>query len=169
MDIPSDDTSLGAGDVFEVRVYGGDDFPTAYRVARDGTIDFPLIGRLEVAGLEPTGVADLIATRLREAEFFVDPQVSVMVTENNSKRVMVMGAVVSSGTFPMRSGLSAVEAISLAGGFTPLASRNSTVVTRRVNGEVRRFRVPIQDITRGEREDFLLRPGDIVYVPERLF
>ena len=166
---PDEDTTLGAGDIFDVRVYGEEDLSSKYRVAQDGTIDFPLIGRLEVSGREPTEVADLLAEQLRERDILRSPQVSVLVEEYNSKRISVMGAVARSGTFPMRSGMTVVQAISLAGGFTPLASRNSTVITRRVSGELRRFQVDVDDVTRGEAEDVLLRAGDIVYVPERLF
>jgi len=164
-----DDTTLGPGDTFDVRVYGEDDLSTTFRVAQDGTIDFPLVGRVEVGGREPTEVADLISARLREDEILQNPHVSVMVRESESRVVSVMGAVASSGTFPMRSGLTVVQAISLAGGFTPLANRNDTVVTRRVNGELKRYQVPVDDISRGRSEDILLRSGDIVFVPERVF
>lgn len=164
-----DDTTLNPGDTFDVRVYGEDDLSATYRVAQDGSIDFPLIGRIAVAGSEPTEVADLIARQLRDGEFLREPHVSVLVKESESRVVSVMGAVASSGTHPMRSGLTVVQAISLAGGFTPLANRNGTVVTRRVNGELKRYNVPVDDISRGRAEDFLLRSGDIVFVPERLF
>lgn len=164
-----DDTTLNPGDTFDVRVYGEEDLSATYRVAQDGTIDFPLIGRIAVEGNEPTEIADLIATRLHDGGFLVEPHVSVLVKESESRVVSVMGAVAQSGTFPMRSGLSVVQAISLAGGFTPLANRNDTVVTRRVNGELKRYNIRVDDISRGRAEDFLLRSGDIVFVPERLF
>jgi len=164
-----DDTTLGPSDVFDVRVHGEEDLSSTYRVAQDGTIDFPFIGRIDVEGLEPTEVADLVATRLREGDFLRSPQVSVRVQEYNSKRISVMGAVVRPGTFPLTTGITVVQAISLAGGFTPLASRDDTVVSRRVEGELRRFRVAVDDVTRGEQEDILLRAGDIIYVPERIF
>jgi protein involved in polysaccharide export with SLBB domain len=167
--VEPDDTTLGAGDVFAVRVYGEEDLTNQYRVSQDGTIDFPLVGRIEVAGREPTEVADLIAARLRSGEVLVSPQVSVSVEEYNSKRFSVMGAVAQPGTFPMSTGLTVVQAISLAGGFTPLASRNSVVVTRRVDDELRRYQVKVEDVTRGEADDVVLRAGDIVYVPERMF
>lgn len=167
--IPTDDTTLGPGDVFIVRVYGEDDLSASYRIAPDGTVDFPLVGRLAVKGKEPTEVADLIAHELHRGQILVAPQVSVVVEEYNSKRFSVMGAVAQPGTFPMSNGLTVVQAISLAGGFTPLASRNSVVVTRRRNGELRRYEVAVDRMTRGEVDDFPVTAGDIVYVPERLF
>jgi len=164
-----EDTTLGVGDVFDVRVYGEEELSDEYRVAQDGTIDFPLVGRVEVIALEPPQVADRIAERLSAGEFLRNPQVSVMVSEYNSKRVSVIGAVERAGTFPMQPGLTIVNAISLAGGFSPLASRGEVVVTRRTDGEVNRYTISIDDITRGNAHDFALQPADIVFVPERIF
>ena len=64
--------------------------------------------------------------------------------------------------------MTAVQAISLAGGLTPLASAGDTVAARREGQQIRRLRVPAGDIGEGHAEDFPLRPGDIVYVPERV-
>jgi polysaccharide export outer membrane protein len=165
----SQDTTLGAGDVFDVRVYGETALSGTYRVGPDGTIDFPFIGRVDVEGLEPMSVADLIATRLREGEYLREPQVSIFVKEYNSKRISVMGAVSHAGNFPMVTGLTVVQAIGLAGGFSALANRNETVVSRPGPEGIQRYRVPVDDVTRGRAQDFPLRAGDIVYVPERLF
>lgn len=167
--IEPEDTSVGAGDVFDVRVYGEADLSGSYRVAQDGSIDFPFIGRVLVAGLETTTIADLLSARLREGRYMVAPQVSVFVRENNSKRISVMGAVARPGTFPVYSGLTVVQAISLAGGFTSIASRDDTVVTRRTPQGLQRFAISVDAVTQGEQDDFPLRPGDIIYVPERVF
>lgn len=164
-----EDTTLGASDVFDIRVFGEEDLSGTYRVAQDGTIDFPLIGRVEVAGLEPTDVADLIEERLRVAQYMRDPQVSIFVQEYNSKRISVLGAVREPGSFPMQSGLTVVQAISLAGGFTALANRDGTTVARRVNGQIQRIPVHVDRITSGQEEDVVIRAQDIIYVPERIF
>lgn len=164
-----DDTTLGAGDVFAVRVFGEDTLSNSYRVAQDGSIDFPLIGRVSVGGLEPTEIADVLAERLRAEEILVEPQVSVLVEEYTSKRISVMGAVSETGTFPMTAGFTVVQAISAAGGFTALANRNATVLTRRVDGELRRYRISVDSISHGEAQDVPLRAGDLIFVPERAF
>jgi len=163
-----DDTTLGVGDVLDVRVYGEEELTGTYRVAQDGSIDFPFIGRVAVAGLEPPTIADTIKDRLAHG-YLRDPQVSIFVREYNSKRVSVVGAVAHPGNFPMTTGLTVVQAISLAGGFTSIASRDDTVVTRRVGGRLRRFPVHAEDVTEGNEDDFPLQAGDIIYVPERLF
>lgn len=165
-----EDTTLGTGDVFEVRVYGEEDLSADYRVDQHGTIDFPLVGQVEVLGLEPGAVAALISTRLREGGFLISPHVAVVVREYNSKRVSVLGAVRTPGTYPLRSGMGAVEAIGLAGGFTALANRDGTVITRRGEGDsMRRISAPVDRITNGTEMDVPLRNGDIITVPERIF
>jgi protein involved in polysaccharide export with SLBB domain len=162
-------TTLGTGDVFEVRVFGEPDLSQRYRVAPDGTIDFPLIGRVEARGLQPSDLDDHITTRLREGNFLVDPQVSVFVEEYNSRRVSILGAVESSGTFPITPGMTLIEAVSQAGGFTSLANRDGTVITRRVNGRLERIGVPVDAIMDGRVADVPLRAGDVIRVPERMF
>ncbi len=167
--VANEDTTLGEGDVFEVRVYGEEGLSGAFRVAQDGSIDYPFVGRVHVAGLEPTAVADLLREGLTSGQYLRNPQISVMVTQYNSKRVSVMGAVRNPGTFPLSPGLTVVQAVSLAGGFGPLADRNATVVTRSVDGSPRQFRIPVEDVARGRAADFPMRAGDIVFVPERVF
>lgn len=165
----SGSTGLGPGDIFAVRVYGETDLSDDYRVSEDGSIDFPLLGRVEVGGLESREAARLLERRLVEANVLVTPQVSILVREVNSRRVTVVGAVARAGTFPMQPDTTVVQAITLAGGFSPLASRNDTVVTRRDGEQLHRFRVRVDDVTRGRVPDFQLEPGDIVFVPQRAF
>jgi polysaccharide export outer membrane protein len=166
---PAEDTALGAGDEFEVRVFGEKDLTGTHQVAPDGTIQFPFLGTVSVSGKETTEVAKTIADGLSTGGYLKDPQVSVFLTKSNSKRISVLGAVAKPGTFPIVPGLSLVNAVSEAGGFTALASKDDTVVTRRVNGKLERYRVPVTKITRGDSSDFPLRAGDIVFVPERVF
>jgi polysaccharide export outer membrane protein len=166
---PIDDTTLGPGDVFEVHVFQEDDLSGTYRVARDGTIAFPLVGQIEVAGHEPPEVSEMLARALREGEYLTDPQVSILVKETHSKHINVVGAVARPGMFTWTSGMTVVQAISQAGGFTAIASRNDIIISRRVDGRLRRFRVAVGDITEGTAEDLPLQSGDIVFVEERVF
>ena len=165
----TDDTTLGPGDVFSVRVYGEEAMSGSHQVAPDGTINFPLLGAVQVNGLEPTAVADKIQNELRERDLMRNPHVSVYVEAYGSKRVSVMGAVANPGTFPLEPGMTVVQAISMAGGFSSLANRDGTVVTRRVGEEIVRYRVPVARVTKGQAEDIEVAAGDIIFVPERLF
>lgn len=165
----TDDTTLGPGDVFSVRVYGEEALTGSHQIAPDGTINFPLLGAVQVNGLEPTAVAKLIRTSLVERDLLRNPHVSVYVDEYASKRVSVVGAVANPGTFPLEPGMTVVQAISMAGGFSSLADRDATVVTRHNGDELVRYRVPVERVTKGQAADIAVAAGDIIFVPERLF
>ena len=165
----TDDTTLGPGDVFSVRVFGEEGLSGDHQVAPDGTINFPLLGAVDVGGLEPTEVATKIQNQLRDRDLLRSPHVSVYVEQYASKRVSVVGAVAKPGAFPLEPGMTVVQAISMAGGFSSLADRDGTVVTRRMGDETVRYRVPVERVTRGQAEDIEVAAGDIIFVPERLF
>ena len=165
----TDDTTLGPGDVFSVRVFGEDVLSGDHQVAPDGTINFPLLGAVDVGGLEPTEVAAKLQNELRERDLLRNPHVSVYVQEYASKRISVVGAVANPGAFPLEPGMTVVQAISMAGGFSSLANRDGTVVTRRIGDETVRYRVPVERVTRGQAKDIEVAAGDIIFVPERLF
>ena len=150
-------------------MYGQKDLSGKHRVAPDGSINFPFLGPVQAGGRDPQELAVAIAEGLKTGGFLADPQVTVFIEESNSKRVSVLGAVAKPGTFPLIAGMTVIQAVSQAGGFTPIANKDSTVVTRRVDGKLERYRIPITDITKGSEGDFALRPGDIVFVPERVF
>lgn len=169
--IPSDsaeDTALGPGDVFNVEVFGEKDLSGKFRVSAQGTIDYPFAGTVKVAGLTPPEVATLIRQKLASG-YLKDPSVSVFVESYNTKKISVFGQVQKPGTFNYMNNMSIIEAITLAGGFTPIASKNDISVTRVEHGKSRRFTVPVEEIGQGKSANYLLRPGDIVFVPERLF
>jgi protein involved in polysaccharide export with SLBB domain len=161
-------SSLGAGDVIEVRVYQEPELSGVYQVGPEGDVIFPLCKRVLVGGLPPNGAAEKLRDCLSQG-FMRDPQVSVLVKEYNSKKIFVFGEVQKPGTFTYEDGMSIVQAVTLAGGFTKTASRNSTSVTRRVRGQEVKMKVNVQDIALGKVSNFTLEPGDIVYVPESLF
>ncbi len=163
------DTALGPGDVFDVRVYGEDDLSGTYRVAADGSIDFPLVGAVKVGDLTPSQASESIRARLLEGQYLRDPQVSILVKESRSKRISVFGQVRQAGTFPYESQMTVIHAITLAGGFSSIADKNNTTITRVVQGRPVRIRVPVEDIGQGEASDVVLRAGDVVFVPERIF
>ena len=141
-----------------------------FKVAPNGTIDFPLVGTLEIEGKEPQEIADLIKTRLRDGKILKNPSVSVLVKEVNSKKIAVFGQVQKPGQFPMTEGMTIVQAISLAGGFTSLADRDRVTLNRRVSKDkVVRVVFSVAAITEGKMNDIPLQSGDTIYVEERAF
>jgi polysaccharide export outer membrane protein len=161
-------STLGPGDVFEVRVYQELELSGAYRVGPQGDIVFPLCGRVAVGGLTANAAADRLRACLADG-YIRNAQVSVIVKEYNSKKVFVFGEVQKPGTFVYEDGMTVIQAVTLAGGFTKTASQNSTSLTRQVDGQEVKIRVAVQDIALGKAPNLALKPGDIVFVPESLF
>jgi protein involved in polysaccharide export with SLBB domain len=161
-------STVGPNDVFEVRVYQEPELSGLYQVGPQGDIMFPLCKKVAVTGLTANGVAEKLRACLSEG-YLRNPQVTVLVKEFNSRKVFVFGEVQKPGTFAFEDGMSVVQALTLAGGFTKQAAQNSTSVTRLVNGQEVKMKINVQDIALGKAANFTLEPGDIVYVPESMF
>lgn len=166
--VPVPAQALGPNDVFEVRVVGEDELTGSYRVSSDGTIAFPFCGKVAVAGRTAPEISERLTICLSDG-YLKNPQVTVFIKEANSKKVFVLGEVQKPGTFPYEDGMSVIQAITLAGGFTKLAAKNSVLVTRTTDGQEQRVKLAVDDIGAGKKENFYLQPGDIVYVAESFF
>lgn len=153
------------GDRLEIKVFEEEDLTGEFQVQEDGTIDYPLIGRVEVAGKTQSEVQRRIQELLRDG-YLVDPQVHVNVVERQNLDVSVLGQVKEPGTFPYVDNLTLVQAISDAGGTTPVANPRKVRLTRRTAKGAQTFEINLREITAGRRDDIRLQAGDIVYVPE---
>ncbi len=162
------DDRLGIDDTFVVRVYGEPDLSGEYRVANDGTIDFPLAGRIVVKGLEVGELQKEIIKRLK-AGYLLNPQVTVMVNQWNSRKISVLGQVAHPGTVPYFPNMTIVDAIASAGGFTGVAAKNSVNLRRELTGKVEMRTFPVADIAEGRSPNVVILPGDVLVVEERLF
>lgn len=161
-----EDTTLGPGDIFAVRVFRQKDLSGTYNVSAEGTIAFPLIGTVAVAGKTPAQVEYILRERLSDG-YLVDPQISILVQEYRSKKVSVFGQVRQPGALAFVEGMSVVEAVARAGGFTDLARKNAVTVTRDIAGKKATYTVPVESIGKGKAKNFFVRPGDVVFVPRR--
>lgn len=166
---PKPDATLGPGDEFTVFVYDQKDLSGKYRVGQDGSINFPLLGWIKVAGKDQTEIAKLLQDELRGRKLIRSPHVSVLVTGMESKSITVVGSVQKPGSFPHTRGMTIVHAISLAGGFKSIADRNETILTRQAGGKVVRVKIAVERVTEGREDDVVLQVGDTIYVPERIF
>jgi protein involved in polysaccharide export with SLBB domain len=158
---------LGAGDTLEIRVFDEERFDGEYQVGEDGAIDFPMVGSLAVRGLDKDAVAHLIEEKLADG-YLNSPHVTVQVKQRGNREVSVLGQVNKAGSLDFRDGLTIVQAVSEAGGLTDFAAPKRVKLTRRTgNGdETITFEVSLSAIIEGRAEDLVLRPGDIVFVPE---
>ena len=166
---PVESTTIGAGDVFVLTIVGEDKLPKEFRVAPDGTVDLPYIHRVQVAGLEPQEIVDLVRKKLMEADILRDPSVAIDVKEYNSKRVVVLGQVQKPGSFPLTPGFTLIQAISQAGGFSAIANRDRINLTRKTAGQTRTIVLSVDAITDGTLPDIPLQAGDTIFVGERIF
>lgn len=167
---PVTSTTIGVGDLFNVQLVGERDLPTEFRVAPDGTIDYPYIGRVNVVGREPQEVVDLLRTKLIAGKVLSDPQMSLIVKEYVSKRVTVIGQVGKPGEIPWSAGLKLVGALSAVGWFTQMADSNHVVLTRAIppNKSITAI-ISVDAITDGAQADIPLQAGDTIKVESRVF
>ena len=161
---------LGAEDELEITVWGNKDLTRVTAVRPDGLISMPIIGDVQAAGLTADALAQRIADRLKQ--YIANPAVSVSVKELNSYSVYVLGEVSKPGKFQLKSYITVLQAISMAGGFTEWAKKNKLQVVRATqNGDHQRQEVHIplryDDLVsgRGEPGNIVLHPGDTVVVP----
>ncbi|WP_296570632.1 polysaccharide biosynthesis/export family protein [Phreatobacter sp.] len=148
---------LDTGDRLRVVVFGQEGLTNSYAVDATGSIAMPLIGLVPAAGRSTDMLARDIAAKLRGG-FIREPSVSVEV--ETYRPFFIMGEVTAGGQFPFVTGMTAQNAIAIAGGFTPRANRWNIEVTRKVNGQLYRADVPLTHP---------LAPGDTVVVRERWF
>lgn len=150
--------SLGYGDLVSIRVYGEEDLSIETQLNDLGVISYPFLGELNVYGLTVTEVQEKIELGLKDG-YLVDPKVSVTVV--TYRRFYVNGEVRQPGGFAFLPGLTVRKAISLAGGFTPRASRDKIYI--------------ISDTEEGrsspQRADLnsSVKPGDVITVKQRFF
>jgi polysaccharide export outer membrane protein len=168
----STDYRLQPEDILEISVYEQPDLDVKVRVTSEGEIAYPLLGKIKVAGLTISEVEDLI-TELLAADYLVNPQVQVFISEYRLKQISVLGAVQIPGKYDMYAEreTTILQAIAMAGGFSNIASENNTRIIRNDDGVQKIIPIRVTDITqKGMKDkDVALKPGDIVYVPESFF
>ena len=166
---PPTEFQLGAEDVLIVSVWKNQDLSREVVVRPDGNISMPLIGDVRAAGLTPNALAKSISDRL--TEFMASPTVSVQVKEVNSYFIYVLGEVLKPGKYPLKSYATVLQGASMAGGFTPFASKNSMYVLRLIFGGKegpRQIQIPApyKDTLSGAAAgNFYLKSGDTIVVP----
>lgn len=164
---------LSSGDQVAISIFGEPDLAVSQRIDASGNIVMPLLGEVALTGLTVREAEALIESRFRDEEFLVKPEVTVQIAGYRSRHFFVFGEVRSPGmkAFPPdQSIISIVEAISLAGDFTPYARTSDVQVTRKVeDGSETKFTIDVKKIIQGEssgQDPVEIRPGDVVLVRE---
>jgi len=159
-------------DIISITVHQQPDLSTKTRVAADGSISFPLIGKIAAAGLTVQQLEAKLK-ELLEKDYLVKAEVLVFIEEYRARQVSVTGEVNNAGKFniPIEREITLLEAIAMAGGFTKDADINRTKVMREEDGEKKTITIRVKDITDKDEKDnnITLRPDDIIMVPKRFF
>jgi polysaccharide export outer membrane protein len=160
------DYRIGRQDLLEIKVFDVDELSQTVRVADDGSITMPLLGRLLVAGLTKTELEQTLA-RLLEERYVRDPHVTVFVKEYESKKVAVSGAVKKPGTYEMLGQKTLLEMLSLAGGLDKDLGKEIIIFRQESDGPTRRISVDLERLVYAADPGLnqVVEPGDIIYVP----
>lgn len=164
---------IGVDDRLQINVWNSPALSVSMPVRPDGKITMPLIGDVMAAGKGPEELASTIKNQL--SKYVRDPNVAVILTELRSQeflsRVRVTGAVFKSLSIPYRQGMTVLDAVLEGGGVTEFSAPNRTKLHRKEGAKVAVYEIRLKDIMDDGvlQTNLLLRPGDIITVPERYF
>jgi len=145
---------VGKGDNISIKVFGEPDFSVAANVSKQGSVSYPFLGEIKLAGLTVNQIEQKITKGLK-GDYLVDPKVTVTVLQY--RQLFVNGEVKSPGGYAFEPGMTVNKAISLAGGFAETASRDEIFIIRDGNKTM---------IPSPAKLETYLGPGDIIIVKE---
>jgi polysaccharide export outer membrane protein len=155
---------IGPEDVLDISVWKNPELSRKVPVRPDGKVSLPLVNDIQAAGLTPSELRTQLAARL--AEFVPNAEVAVIVSEVQSLKVAVVGAVKTPGRFMLKSPATVLECIALAQGLTEFAQSGRIVVLRQNGATTIRIPFNYRKVADGsEQENFFVKPGDIIVVP----
>lgn len=153
----AEDYLLGSGDRVKVTVFGEDDLSGEYEVDGSGQVPLPLIGQVRAMGLTVQGFQQAVEVAFRDG-YLKDPRVSAEVT--TYRPYYILGEVNQPGTYAYQNGLTVLNAVATAQGFTYRANEKNVFIRR--DGAQDEQRVPLTSTTQ-------VRPGDTIRISERFF
>jgi polysaccharide export outer membrane protein len=163
---------INGGDTIHISVYGERDLDRDVAVEPDGGIAFPLVGNMNARGLTLSELQKKIADALRAGNMLpnvTDPEVTVSLVKSSGNSFSVIGQVKQPGTFVTDTQVDVMQALSLAGGLTPFASKSRIIVLRRDSGGAQ-SKIPFDysSVEDGEKlnMNIQLQGGDVVVVPQ---
>jgi polysaccharide biosynthesis/export protein VpsN len=161
------DYKIAPNDIVIVEVFGEKDLSRELRVTRSGTINYPFLGELTVAGKTTSEVREELTDKLNK-DYLVEPQVSVDVKDYRIREVFVNGAVNKPGSILLtgEQDLDILGAIARAGGLTIRASENKIRFTR---PGVMEKTFSLDDLKKGPKNNIAVQTGDLIQVDEKLF
>jgi polysaccharide export outer membrane protein len=163
--VADDNYRLHYGDAVFISVWGEETLQKEVKVLPDGSVTFPLAGRVDVENATTTEAQKRITDKLKV--FLNDPQVTVVVTSVEGNKAYVIGKVLKTGAIPLTGPTTVLQALSLAGGFDKFAELNKIKVLRTVNNKQTVTSVNYERLIQGQNleSNLLLQPGDTILVP----
>lgn len=159
----SQEYRIGSFDELKVVIFQVPDLSGPLTVDSTGSINVPLVGEVEVAGLTPREVKAKLEG-LYGARYLKSPQVSVSVEKAVSQRVTVDGAVAQPGVYPITGPTTLMQAVALARGTKEDALLSRVVVFRRINGQRQAAAFDLREIRRGSLDDPAIYGDDVIVV-----
>jgi polysaccharide export outer membrane protein len=161
------DYVIGAADVVRVQVWKNAELSTEVPVRPDGRISVPLLGDVVAAGLTTAELRDRISAGL--TDYITAPDVTVIVSQVNSKLVYLVGEVLRPMAIPLNSQMRVLDAIAVGGGFSPFADKGDVKVLRPLpDGSVEEHEFDYGKFVKGKKPEsnLVLQPGDTIVVPD---
>jgi polysaccharide biosynthesis/export protein len=158
------DYRIGPQDVLNISVWKEPEISAAALPVRpDGKISIPLLNDVQAAGLTPMELQEAISEKLKK--YVDEPQVTITVIAVNSQMVYLVGEIGRPGSMKLMPGMTALEAISSAGGPSQFARMKKIYIRRRTAEGERRIRFNYKAAMKNGASDLVLQPGDTVVVP----
>lgn len=149
--------ALGTGDRLRITVFGEPDLSGEFEVDGTGAISISLIGQVMAAGLTSQQLEQTITAKLADG-YLRQPQVSAEII--NYRPYYILGEVNTAGEYPYNSGLSVLNAVASAGGFTYRANKRVVYIKSMTGGDEVAYELNSQ---------ILVQPGDTIRIGERIF
>lgn len=156
---------VGVGDVLMVSVWKDESLTRQVSVLPDGTISFPLIGQVNVAGMTLAQLKKDLTVRLKK--YIPDVVLSVQALQLNSQVVYVIGKVNRPGRFDLFGDINVLQALAMAGGLNPFAKSGNIKIFRNTAKGTKIIRFDYDDVSKGKRleQNLMLKRGDVIVVP----
>jgi protein involved in polysaccharide export with SLBB domain len=166
----SGDYVLRPGDAIEMIIYKEQDLSVRTKIGKDGKVQLPLLGVVNLAGLTLSGATDLLTKRY-DADYLVSPQIYLNILGYQTVKFTIIGQVGKPGTYEYSESepLDLLQAVGMAGGFTRIADRGRVVVKRREGAHVRTVKVNAKKLTDSSVDRFPVENGDVINVGESWF
>jgi polysaccharide export outer membrane protein len=162
----ADEYLLGAGDSVRITAYNNPDLTTEAKIAEDGSVSFPLIGRVVLGGITKPAAEQQLAKLLTDGGFLRQATINIAITEYRSQQVSVLGAVTRPGKYPISMATTAMDVLSEAGGIAPTGSWVIRLIQHDHDGKSVEREIDLNQLVASgsANVDLSVHNGDVIFV-----